>query len=79
MTRAKGASAGVDPCKARRRTSGPAQGEALGIFEGDPLYRASLDGAEYEALLAAAGFRVLGHVVDDPSCGGHTAWLAARD
>lgn len=59
-------------------TSGPARGEVLGTFEGEPLYHASLDGAEYEARLAAAGFRVLDHVVDDPFCSGHTVWLAAR-
>jgi len=59
-------------------TSGPAHGEAIGTFEGEPLYHASLDGAEYEALLAAAEFRVLDHVVEDPSCGGHTVWLARR-
>lgn len=59
-------------------TSGPAHGEAIGTFEGEPLYHASLDAAEYEALLAAEGFHVLDHVVEDPSCGGHTVWLARR-
>jgi SAM-dependent methyltransferase len=57
-------------------TSGPAHGEAIGSFEGEPLYHASLDPAEYRALLGQNGFRVVAHVVEDPSCGRHTIWLA---
>ncbi len=57
-------------------TSGPAHGEVIGTFEGEPLYHASLDPQEYRALLAAHGFRVLRHVADDPACNGHTVWLA---
>ncbi|MEN5083130.1 class I SAM-dependent methyltransferase [Bosea sp. TWI1241] len=59
-------------------TSGPAHGEAIGSFEGEPLYHASLDPAEYRALLAANDFAVAEHVVEDPACGGHTVWLAQR-
>jgi len=59
-------------------TSGPAQGEAIGEFEGEPLYHASLDPEEYRALLDALGFRVVRHVADDPACNGHTVWLAQR-
>jgi SAM-dependent methyltransferase len=59
-------------------TSGPAHGEAIGEFEGEPLYHASLDPEEYRALLAAHGFRVVRHVADDPACNGHTIWLAQR-
>lgn len=57
-------------------TSGPAYGEAIGTFEGEPLYHGSLDAAEYRELLAAEGFKVVTHVVDDPTCGRHTVWLA---
>ena len=57
-------------------TSGPAAGEAIGSFRRDPLYHASLDAAEYVDLLAANGFTVLDHVVEDPGCGGRTIWLA---
>ena len=57
-------------------TSGPAHGVAIGRFEGEPLYHASLDADEYRALLAAHGFAVVAHVVEDPTCGGHTVWLA---
>ena len=57
-------------------TSGPAHGEAIGSFAGEPLYHASLDPAEYRSLLDRNGFDVVSHVVEDPSCGGHTIWLA---
>jgi len=57
-------------------TSGPAHGEAIGSFDGEPLYHASLDPAEYHSLLDGNGFRVVSHVVEDPDCGGHTIWLA---
>jgi SAM-dependent methyltransferase len=57
-------------------TSGPAHGEAIGSFAGEPLYHASLDAAEYRSLLDRNGFHVVSHVVEDPDCGGHTIWLA---
>ena len=38
-------------------TSGPAHGEAIGSFAGEPLYHASLDPAEYRSLLDRNGFR----------------------
>lgn len=59
-------------------TSGPAHGEAIGSFEGEPLYHGSLAPEEYRALLAANGFAVVAHVVEDESCGGHTIWLARK-
>lgn len=57
-------------------TSGPAHGEAIGSFAGEPLYHASLDAAEYRSLLDRNGFGVVAHIVEDPDCGGHTVWLA---
>nr|WP_244432769.1 MULTISPECIES: class I SAM-dependent methyltransferase [unclassified Afipia] len=57
-------------------TSGPRAGEAIGSYQGEALYHASLDTAEYEALLAAHGFSTVQHVVEDQSCGGLTVWLA---
>ena len=57
-------------------TSGPYHGEAIGSFEGEALYHASLAPEEYEALLSANGFHVVDHVAEDASCGGHTVWLA---
>ena len=59
-------------------TSGPAHGEAIGEFEGEPLYHASLDPQEYCSLLDATGFRVVSHAANDPDCNGHTVWLAQR-
>lgn len=57
-------------------TSGPSHGEAMGTFEGEPLYHSSLDVDEYRELLAGHGFRVISHVAEDPDCNGHTVWLA---
>lgn len=60
-------------------TSGPAHGERIGSYAGEPLYHASLDSAEYRALLDTHGFRVVAHTIEDPSCGLHTIWLARLD
>jgi SAM-dependent methyltransferase len=59
-------------------TSGPEHGEAIGSFEGEPLYHASLAASEYESLLDATGFSVIAHVVMDSTCGDRTVWLAHR-
>ncbi len=57
-------------------TSGPAHGEAIGCFHGAPLYHASLDPVEYEALLNHTGFDVSTYVAEDTTAGGRTVWLA---
>ncbi len=57
-------------------TSGLSHGEVLGTFQGEPLYHGSLDQAEYRALLHENGFEVVTLIVEDPSCGLHTFWLA---
>lgn len=57
-------------------TSGPEHGEAIGTFEGEALYHASLAPEEYRALLTAHGFDVLDYVERDPTCGDSTVWLA---
>ena len=57
-------------------TSGPSDGEAIGTFEGEPLYHASLAADAYRTLLAENGFEVLQYVPEDETCGGHTVWLA---
>ena len=60
--------------------TGPAYGEAIGCYRGDPLYHVSLDAAEYEKLLTNSGFEVAVHVVEDRQAGGRTVWLArSRD
>jgi 2-polyprenyl-3-methyl-5-hydroxy-6-metoxy-1,4-benzoquinol methylase len=57
-------------------TSGPAEGEAIGMFRNERLYHASLGPGEYTGLLNEAGFEVQAFVAEDPACGGHTVWLA---
>jgi len=57
-------------------TSGPEFGEITGEFAGNSMYYASLDSAEYRALLTKHGFDLSAHVREDPSCGAHTIWLA---
>jgi SAM-dependent methyltransferase len=57
-------------------TTGPSAGEQPGSYRGEPLYHASLDGDEYRRLLHDSGFDVVTHVVEDPTCGRHTIWLA---
>ena len=57
-------------------TSGPSHGEAIGLFQGEPLYHGSLDETEYRSLLDKSGFDVVPHVIEDPNCGRHTIWLA---
>lgn len=60
-------------------TSGPAYGEAIGSYRGEPLYHGSLDPADYQRLLVENGFSVLAHSANDPDCGGHTVWLARHE
>lgn len=60
-------------------TSGPREGEAIGVCCEEPLYHASLGPAEYEQLLATNGFVVGVYTAEDPQCGGHTVWLATYD
>jgi SAM-dependent methyltransferase len=57
-------------------TSGPAEGESIGSYHGEPLYHASLAPDEYRRLLEQHGFELRAHEVDDVACGGHTVWLA---
>ncbi|UAK25525.1 class I SAM-dependent DNA methyltransferase [Sphingomonas nostoxanthinifaciens] len=59
-------------------TSGNQEGIAIGDLEGDPLHHGSLNSDEYRALLDAARFDVVAHVVADLTCGGRTVWLAQQ-
>jgi trans-aconitate methyltransferase len=56
--------------------AGPSKGEATGAYRGDPLYHASLDRSEYEALLTDTGFELIEHAADDPAKGGRIVWIA---
>lgn len=59
-------------------TSGPANGIAMGQFENEPLFHASLAPEEYRALLDEHGFEVLTCKLEDPDCAGHSVWLAKK-
>ena len=59
-------------------TSGMNRGVAMGRFQGEPLYHASLDPDEYHGLLAAHGFRYRAHEVGQAEAGAAAVWLAAR-
>lgn len=60
-------------------TSGTNHGESIGTYQGEPLYHASLDTAEYQTLLRNHGFSVVSHIVSDPTCGHLTVWLARQN
>lgn len=56
--------------------TGTEYGEAMGEYQGEPLYHASLDAEEYQVLLDQWGFDVVAHAVEDTTAGGRTVWLA---
>jgi trans-aconitate methyltransferase len=60
-------------------TSGPRGGVQMGAYLGEMLYHASLEPAEYRALLAGHGVAVRAFVPDDPAAGRHSVWLAQRE
>jgi SAM-dependent methyltransferase len=56
--------------------TGPAHGEGVGEYRGDPIYHASLSLDEYRSLLSDIGFDVVAHAVEDwQTGGGRTVWL----
>jgi SAM-dependent methyltransferase len=57
-------------------TSGPQESVEIGQVHGEEVYHSSFAPKDYEAMLADSGFRVLNYVPEDPSCAGHTVWLA---
>ena len=59
-------------------TSGWNRGVAMGEFQGERLYHASLDPDEYHSLLKAHGFKSLAHRVDEQEAGAGAVWLARR-
>jgi SAM-dependent methyltransferase len=58
--------------------AGPAAGEPIGAYHGDPLYHASLAPDAYATLLSDSGFTLLLHRAEDPEAGHRTAWIARR-
>jgi SAM-dependent methyltransferase len=59
-------------------TCGPKSGEVTGAVVGEPVYHASLEPAEYVALLSAAGLRLEMFVAEDPATDFHTVCLARK-
>lgn len=59
-------------------TSGPDEGDSIGLMEGREFSYSSLSPREYRGLLSANGLEVLLHKAEDPACGKHTVWLARR-
>ena len=59
-------------------TSGPAHGEAIGEWQDEPLYHASLAPAEYRSLLRDNGFEVLGFTPGEPVGEGPSVWTARQ-
>lgn len=56
--------------------SGPQHGEAIGEWQGEPLYHASLAPEEYRRLLEANGFEVLSFKPGMPVADGPSVWIA---
>ena len=66
----------VAPLAVLMFNTGPAHGEGVGSYRGDPLYHASLNPDEYTGLLDSIGFEVVQHVTEDwQTGGGRTVWL----
>lgn len=59
-------------------TSGPQHGEAIGEWQGEPLYHASLSPDEYRYLLNENGFEVLSFRAGMPQVEGPSVWIARR-
>ena len=57
-------------------TSGSEHGETWSENGGERLYHASLGEDAYRRLLAAHGFDLIHHAMDDAACGGATVWIA---
>jgi cyclopropane fatty-acyl-phospholipid synthase-like methyltransferase len=57
-------------------TSGHAQGDSIGTWQGEPLYHGSLDPQEYRDLLEESGFAIVEHKLCDGDCDDATVWLA---
>ena len=68
----------AEPGAALMFTSGWNRGVAMGEFQGERLYHASLDPDEYHALLKAHGFRTVAHKVGEREAGAGAVWLATR-
>ncbi|MEM7021224.1 MAG: class I SAM-dependent methyltransferase [Pseudomonadota bacterium] len=69
----------MKPGAALMLTVGPAAGEVGGCVGDDAVYHASLAPAEYDAVLARLGVRIVQLAVEDPTCGQQTIMLARKE
>ena len=67
----------LNPDGALLLTIGHEAGEVLGVVDGQQVYHSSLDPAEYEQILSAAGFAQVTLVLCDQKCGDHSVLLAS--
>jgi 2-polyprenyl-3-methyl-5-hydroxy-6-metoxy-1,4-benzoquinol methylase len=58
--------------------TGPDRSIAIGAFEGEELYHASLSPGEYRAIFAKSSLAVIANRIEDPTCGGMTVWLVGK-
>src|ERR1700759_260090 len=58
--------------------TGPAYGEAIGDYRGEPLYHASLDAAEMKHCSRNPGSALLFMLLKIENGGGRIVWLAAK-
>lgn len=59
-------------------TIGHADGEVTGTVEGTTVYNASLSIDVYKSLLQEAGFQMIEHMLEDPTCNCHSVLLASN-
>jgi SAM-dependent methyltransferase len=59
-------------------TSGPRHGVAMGEWQGEPLYHASLAPEEYRSLLRASGFQIESFKPGEPVATGPSVWIARQ-
>jgi SAM-dependent methyltransferase len=59
-------------------SSGPVHGEAIGEWQGEPLYHASLSPEEYRTLLEANGFELVSFRAGIPVADGPSVWMARQ-
>jgi hypothetical protein len=59
-------------------SSGPMHGEAIGEWQGEPLYHASLSPEEYQSLLHQNGLELVSFRPGMPVAEGPSVWIARR-
>jgi len=58
--------------------TGPAKGVAMGSYQGEPLYHASLDPIDYREAFIRADLVEIDFKPEDPSCGNRSVWFVRK-